>query len=76
MRFTDGDLARVKDGLAGPDTSWFDGYSVKTIKALLARLEAAEAIWKIEHGCEKGDSTFCCAQSQEAYYAWCEIKGE
>jgi len=44
MPFTNENLRRVKDGLAGQDDVWFDGYSVGTIRALIARLEAAEKV--------------------------------
>lgn len=60
--FTNDDLKRLRDGLAGPDDAWFDGYSVKTIKALRSRLEAAENCMQ-HNTCE-------CAYCDEATIAW------
>jgi hypothetical protein len=42
--FTDDDSESMKDEIYVPDGALFDGHSVKAIKSLIARLEAAEKV--------------------------------
>jgi hypothetical protein len=84
MSFTDDDLKRLKDGLNGPESAWFDGYTVKTVLAFLARLEAAEnsaldvpALCKEFDYCEEMDSySQMSLDALERHKAWLRSCGK
>lgn len=82
MTFTDDDLKRLKENAeaSGKDSTWYDGLSCGTIKALLARLKAAEAKANATYhrpDCyEQGLPTDCICGVSEFDKAWRKSKGE
>jgi hypothetical protein len=67
MNFTDDDLKRLKERLENQNEPIFTHFNRIDIKALLARLEAAERCMSV------GDDY---VQWNAAYEAWCKAAGK
>ncbi len=71
MIFTDDDLRSLEDYTCGSDTTWFDGFTVGRIKALVARLKAAENAMSDDCECYEIE-----CYHEKAYEAWRKAAGK
>lgn len=84
ISFTDSNLASLKENVKHDDFRWTKSFDkdvgLDQLRALLNRLEAAEKIVNLNHGCEAPENPtengHCCIEAEKAEEAWRKAAGK